>query len=229
MKDGPIEYKRFEEGVFKNGYDDSRMRRIAIDFFDKTLGLKFKNGTEMGIDLISIDETFGAEGENASWHGDRWLGGQCDIFNLGFKTLNIQHRKWHYWNLQELSEKSQAKQWWGKKDPGWNKNIYFRMNRQEDQICIVEADVILDDKKRTFALNRKVSNRSTPEDWICIKEEYVRTFNKQPDGTWVENGKYCGPSKEECNKLIREEYELKNKDAKKRAAEAYKRSKLIRG
>jgi len=191
-------YTRIEEGKRKSSYDDHRMRSIAIDFYEKTLGLKFKGGGDFEIDLILIENPLvGSEGENASWSGDRWTGDQRDIFNLGVNTLNIQNRKWHYWNLQELSDKPKNKYWYGKFDPGWNKNQYFRMNHQEDQICIVEAETILNDKKRIFALDRKVSNNSENEDWICIPQEFVRTFNKQPNGEWVENGKYCGLSHEE--------------------------------
>ena len=35
-------YTRIEEGKRKSSYDDHRMRSIAIDFYEKTLGLKFK-------------------------------------------------------------------------------------------------------------------------------------------------------------------------------------------
>ena len=193
-------YKRFENGQQKDSTDDSRMRAIGIEFFEQVKGLKFKNGTEMGIDLILIDNPIvGAEGENASWCGNRWIGHQADLFKLGVNTLNIQDRKWHYWNLQELSLTEKAKYWYGKFDQGWNQNLYFRLNNQEDQMCIVTAETILDDKKRIFVMNRSVHNNPNKlEDWLCVKEEFVETYNKQPDGEWILNGKYWGPTNEEC-------------------------------
>lgn len=197
-----FKFIRIENGEVKSVYDDALMRNIGITVFDQAFGMKFKSGTETGIDLVLIDDpSVGAEGEDGSWDGDRWVGGQKDIFNLGVGTLNIQDRKWHFWNLQELSEKPGAKRFWGKVTSGWNKNFYFRLNRQGDQMCIVDAETILDDNKRLFALNRKVSNNDEAEDWICIPEEYVKTYNLQPSGEWVLNGKYCGPDQEECKKI----------------------------
>lgn len=198
-------YTRVEDGKVKNMFDDSRMRSIAIDFFKQAKGLIFINGTETGIDLIlEEDQNVGAEGENASWDGNRWVGRQRDIFSLGVNTLNLEHRKWHYWNLQELSSKKESVRHYGKFNTGWKQNWYFRLNRQEDQMCIISASTILDDKKRIFVIDGQVGNSDKPEDWICIKEEFVETYNKQPDGTWELNGKYWGPTESECKKLYNE-------------------------
>lgn len=217
-------FVRIENGVVKSVYDDALMRSIGIEVFLQAFNLRLKSGSKTGIDLVFVDdETAGAEGEDGSWDGDRWIGRQKDIFNVGLSTLNLQDRKWHYWNLQELSEKKEAKKWWGKFDAGWNKNYYFRLNRQGDQMCIVPAEVILNEKKRIFVLNRKVSNNDEAEDWICIPEEFVLTYNKQPNGEWVLNGKYWGPNKEECDFIFFELKRLKREEEKKIAAEAYNR------
>lgn len=216
-------FVRFENGVLKSSYDDSLMRKISIEVFEKGMGLKFMTGTETGIDLVLINNPiFGAEGEDGSWNGDRWVGNQRNIFKLNVNTLNIQDRKWHFWNLQELSEKPGAKRTWKKFDQGFNGNFYFRLNAQGDQMCVVDAETILDDKKRIFVLNEKVGNNDEKEDWICIPQEFVKTFNKQPDGDWVLNGTYHGPNQDECRKIWFELEKLKNEAIKKRLQEIHK-------
>jgi hypothetical protein len=219
-------YTRIEEGEVKSPYDDSRMRAVGIEFFEKAKGLKFRDGTEQGIDLILISNPdVGAEGENAKWHGDRWVDRQANLFKQKFNTLNIQDRKWHYWNLQELSDKPKAKLWWGKHDPGWEENYYFRMNSEEDQICVVDGPTIHDSEKRVFVPNEKVGNSWKPEDWICVKQEFVETWNKQPNGIWELDGTYHGPNKSECDAIWIEEKRLKKEREKKRAVETYKNRK----
>jgi len=222
-----FEYVRIEDGKVKKSTDDSRMRDIGIKFFEQAKGLKFENGTEKGIDLILSDnQIVGAEGENGkSWCGNRWTGHQSDLFKIGRNTLNLEHRKWHYWNLQELSGKYKAKIWWGKHNPGWNMNWYFRLNNQEDQLVLVPASSILDEKKRTILLDRQVRNSDEPEDWICIFQEYVETWNKQPNGLWVLDGQYYGPSKDECFEMWMEEKRLKEEQKNKRLQEISKQNK----
>lgn len=195
-------YIRIEDGKIKNSYEDDKMRNIFISLAETTLNEKYVLGTEYGIDCVREDNPmFGAEGENASWNGDRWVSEQRDIFGLGVNTLNIQNWKWHYWGLQELSEKNKGK--YGVPHPGYENNIYFRINRQEDQICIADASVIRDYSKIKFALNRKVSNSEVLEDWICVPQQFVRTYNKQTNGLWLLDGPYCGPSQDEINRLKR--------------------------
>lgn len=215
-----FDYERFEDGQYKNKYDDRRMRQIAIEFFKKTFGLEFESGTEKGIDLVLIsDPNVGAEGEDGRWNGNYWVSPLSFSLRLAIRTLNIPHRKWKYWNLQEYSDKTEAKWSWGKFNLGWERSFYFRMNVQCDQIIVVEAKTILDDKKRLINLNIKVGNRKDPEDWFSFTEENCRTFNLQPDGEWVENGKYWGPDKEECDKIWSEEQRLKKEYEKKRLKE----------
>lgn len=217
---GEFNYERFEDGQHKNKYDDRRMREIAIEFFKKTFGLEFKSGTETGIDLVLIsDPNVGAEGEDGSWHGNYWVSPLSDALKTGIRSLNIPHRKWKYWNLQEYSEKSEAKYSWGKVNLGWDRNIYFRMNRQCDQIIVIEAKTILDNEKRKINLDKKVGNSPKPEDWFSFTEENSRTFNLQPDGEWIENGKYWGPDEEECRKIWFEEQRIKKEYEKKRLKE----------
>lgn len=196
-------YIRINGKVIQDPFDDEEMRQLFITFAKNVLGMKFISGTKYGIDLVNADDpTFGAEGENALWNGDRWEGPQRDIFNLGVDTLNMQNWKWFYFGLGELSEKNYGK--YLDIHPGQDKNIYFRVNAQGDQICMVEASVVKDFNKIKFAFNRKVSNSDHPEDWICIPKEYVRTFNKQPNGEWIENGKYWGPTQKELSNMERE-------------------------
>lgn len=177
-------------------YDDTDMRIALIRALPEITGYRFKSGTRTGIDLVCCDEPeWGVEGERGSWDGDRWTNiKQYDIFGLGVKTINIQQRKWHYWNLNDLTDKTPF--WNGKFDEGWDRNMYARINKQYDQICIVKAETILNSEKRIIVYNKKVSNSFQPEDWICIPEEYVETYNKQKNGVWVlstePNGNYIG-------------------------------------
>lgn len=224
-----FEYERFEDGQHKNKFDDRRMRQIAIEFFKQKYKLEFESGTETGIDLVLIsDPNVGAEGEDGSWNGDYWVSRLSEALRTGIRSLNVPHRKWKYWNLQEYSEKKEAKWSWGKINLGGEKNFYFRMNRQCDQIIVIEAETILDDEKRLIFLDIKVGNKSVPEDWFSFRKEHCRTFNLQPDGEWVENGKYWGPNKEECDKIWFEELRLKKEEEKKRASEAFNRRNLVK-
>lgn len=196
-------YIRINGKVIQDPFDDKDMRQLFILFAEKVLRLKFISGTQYGIDLVSVDDpTYGAEGENGSWNGDRWAGNQQDIFNLGFSGLNIQNWKWFYFGLGELSERNYGK--YLISHPGHENNIYFRVNAQFDQICMVEASVIKDYNKIKFEFNRQVGNSDKPEDWIVIPKEYVRTFNKQPNGEWLENGPYCGPTQKELEDMENE-------------------------
>ena len=66
-------FVRFENGVLKSSYDDSLMRKISIEVFEKGMGLKFMTGTETGIDLVLINNPiFGAEGEDGSGAINEW-------------------------------------------------------------------------------------------------------------------------------------------------------------
>ena len=90
-------YVRKENGKTKDAYDDKRMRNIFIEFAKNNLSIEFSEGTDLGIDCVCVnDPNWGAEGENASWSGNRWTSNQADLFRIGVNTLNIQHSKWHY-------------------------------------------------------------------------------------------------------------------------------------
>ena len=194
---------RINGKVIKDPFDDKDMRQLFITFAEKVLGLKFTSGTKYGIDLVCVDDpSCGAEGENGSFQGDRWVGNQQDIFNLGFSGLNIQNWKWFYWGMGEFSERNYGK--YLVSHAGQDKNIYFRVNAQFDQICMVDASVIKDYGKIKFVFNRQVGNCDKPEDWIVIPKEFVRTFNKQPNGEWLENGPYCGPTQKELADMEKE-------------------------
>jgi hypothetical protein len=69
---------------------------------------------------------------------------------------------------------------------------------------MVDASVIKDYSKIKFVFNRQVGNSDEPEDWIVIPKEFVRTFNKQPNGEWLENGPYCGPTQKELADMEKE-------------------------
>ena len=176
-------------------FNDEETRSEGSIALSQLLGHEYVDGTRKGIDLNRKDKPeIGAEGEDGSWDGDRWAGGQQDIFRIG-----IQDRKWHYWNLQHLQDKFWNIGWIGKFDIGWKENVYYRFNKQKDQIIIFPAEVILNPRKRWILRDRLVGNAKYPEDWIVIPREYLITGNKQEDGSWT-RGKYCGPTQEEFQK-----------------------------
>jgi hypothetical protein len=200
---GNFIYERIEDGVKKDKYNDLKMRETWIKFAEEVLGKKFIHGTEKGIDNLFEDGTYGAEGENASWTGDRWKSNQRDIFGLGVNTLNIQNRKWFYWGLGELSEKNTF-QHHIISHLGFEKNIYYRFNKEMDQLIVVYSDTIRDFNKIKFAFDRKVNNSYKEEDWICVPQEFCFTYNKQRNGEWVLNGPYCGLTDEEKKQRVTE-------------------------
>jgi len=182
-------YIREEDGHIKDQEDDEKMRDFFIDFGKQNLNIELLNGTKFGIDLIyKHNPIAGAEGEDAGYLGDRWTGFQADLFGLGFNTLNIPHRKWFYWGYGHLSSK--IKPYNLITHPGFEDNMYFRVNLDYRQVCIVESSVIRDLNKIKFVYDRKVSNGKEKEDWICVPQEYVKTYNKNLNGIWVLNGDY---------------------------------------
>jgi hypothetical protein len=200
---GNFIYERIEDGVKKDKYNDLKMRETWIKFAEEVLGKKFIHGTEKGIDNLFEDGTYGAEGENALWSGDRWVSNQRDRFGLGINTLNMPNRKWFYFGLGELSEKNTF-QYRIISHVGFEKNIYYRFNAEMDQLIVVYSDTIRDFTKIKFAFDRKVNNSYEAEDWICIPQEFCFTYNKQRDGKWVLNGPYCGLTEEEKRQRVAE-------------------------
>lgn len=185
-----FDFIREEDGQIKKQEDDSKMRQFFIEFAKQNLNIELLNGSEKGIDLIyKHNPIAGAEGEDAGYLGDRWNGFQADLFGLGYNTLNVPHRKWFYWGYGHLSSK--VKPYNLITHPGFEENMYFRVNKDYRQVCIVEASVLRDLNKIKFIYDRKVVNgKGKLEDWICIPQEYVKTYNKNLNGIWVLNGNY---------------------------------------
>lgn len=206
-------YVNIEDGIEKSPFDDKKMRLDFIKFARNVLNAEYIDGSEFGIDLIRSDNPeCGAEGERGSWKGDRWVGNQRNIFNCPVNTLNIQNRKWHFWGLHGLSNKNEGYN--AIQHKGFEHNVYFRVNKDKDQICIIDSKTIRDLTKRLIVEDRIVGNNDEPEDWICVPQKYVMTYNKQHDGSWILNGDYCGLSQEEWRVI-----------EKLKAAEAFKRHK----
>lgn len=213
--------RKNRNGEVISSYDDSELREIAKKALFLIFGFEFIDGPFKGIDLVRVDkESVGGEGEDGSWDGDRWVSDQADIFGQGYYTLNLEHRKWHYWNLQYLSDKYLARIYHGKFDEGWQENFYFRLNLQGDQMIIVLAETILNPDKRKVLYNRYVGNNTEhgPEDWLVFRREHVLTYNKQPDGQWILDGKYHGPDIEECIEI----QALRKLEGIKRAIQVHK-------
>jgi len=214
------------DGKLYISWYDEHTRKIGIMFFSQIKGLEFKSGGKKTIDLELIsNKLFGAEGESDGWDGDYWEHYKSNKFEKGWKSLNIPHRKFHYWNIQHLSTKHKAKKYWGEIDQGGDENFYFRINVRGDQLILVYPKTIHDREKSPFFPDEKVANSSEYEDWICVRQEFTETWNLQPNGVWELNGKYHGPTPEECPKIEKDrknlikklvrEYELKRlKDIK---------------
>jgi hypothetical protein len=196
--------------IDKNGkvvidqFDDYQMRMDGIKAFFDVFGFEMISGTKTGIDLIFKNNPIsGAEGEDGQWDCDYETHNKSDTFNLGRQTVNVACRKFHFHNLQELSNKKKAVKWWGKFDEGWKNNWHYRENVQRNQMYFIPPEVMLDESKRILVKDRIVSNSTELEDFICIPIEYTYRVNLQPNGIWKWNGDYCGISLEEFEKLKR--------------------------
>lgn len=209
-------------GVLRPSYYDKHTRDLGIFFYKQVENLIFRHGTKEGIDLIlESNPKVGAEGEGDSWDGNYWDSYKSDLFGFSFRTTNIPHRKFHYYNLQELSDKYQYFR--GVFNEGWLENWYFRVNHQEDQIISIPASTIHNRDMTHFKKDGKTHMSNVPEDWLCVEQQFSPTFNKQPNNIWLLNGPYHGPSVEEAIKIeIERERIIKEKSeelAKKRIKE----------
>ena len=218
--DDDFDYLKMEDGEFKSGFDDYKSRTVAIEVFKQVFGIELTYGTKFGIDLIGLyDDSYGAEGEDARYDGDIRVSHMSNIFKLEYRTLNIPHRKFHYWNLQYLSDKPKCKMYEGTFIIG-KKYYYYRLNYQMDQMCVIDYETIIKYGEKFFVQNRIVGNKGIPEDWLCFPLEYVKIINKQINGDWT-FGEYCGPNQKECEKIHAEREKLINKLSSKRAQEVY--------
>lgn len=157
----------------KTSYDDTESREKIIVFAKEVLNINVNsNTTEKEIDLIGIDDPeFGIEVEKGGWTGNFWENKvYSTISNLGFPTVNIPQRKEKYWNEYNLYKKEMVY------NPGWNKNLFIRTNKDFSQIIVIYPETI----KNKFIRSEFTPGRITtgsPEKWLSFRQEDVDTYN----------------------------------------------------
>ncbi len=190
-------------GVLMPSYYDDHTRDLGIVFYKQVEDLDFVYGTRKGIDLVlKSNPKVGAEGEGDTWDGNYWESHKSDKFGFPFRTTNLPHRKFHYYNLQKLSDKIEYFK--DTFNEGWLENWYFRVNHQEDQIISIPASTIHNRDMTHFKKDGKTKTSNLLEDWLCVEQQFSPTFNKQPNGIWLLNGPYHGPTAEEAIKITAE-------------------------
>ena len=159
-------------------YYDDPSRIAAIKFLKEFFDFNFKSGTRFGIDLINIDDpTFCAEVEQStSWSGDFFSPQNKGLNNksgLGFMTVNIP-----WWRKAK---------YWAQDNPGKDKNIYLRMNKDASQIIVVEAHAF-HNPEMCLESHFKTGWITTGEieEWRSFRREHVRVFNLI-NGVYVED------------------------------------------
>lgn len=157
----------------KTSYDDTETREKIIIFAKEVLGLNVKsNEKSKEIDLIGIDDPeFGIEVERGGWFGDFWENKvYSTISNLGFPTVNLPQRKEKYWSEYFTRYRKEVY------NPGHNKNLFIRTNKDYTQIIVIYPDVI----KNKFIRSQFIPGRITTgkvENWLSFREEDVDTYN----------------------------------------------------
>jgi hypothetical protein len=175
-------------------YNDSEMRNELVISLEKITGGQYISTTisQYDFDITDINNpNIMYEGEwGISWKGERWTqSNQSDLFNTGFNTLNIPERKFYAWGYPSRRHPEYINRY----KPNLNVH-YVRANSDFSQICIIESDIIRNPNNVFFVYDKMVGNSTKLEDWICIKEELVKTYNLQPNGLWLlstgQNGDY---------------------------------------
>jgi hypothetical protein len=183
------------------GFEDKDDRQIVIDNDILFFGFKIISTPEMDLDIDlrrEDDLSVGIEVERPRGKcGYDWWDSNnlhySTLSRLGFKTVNIAYRKHHYW--QEYEERFNNRY-----NPSFNKNYFVRMTEDRSCIIIISPEVILDLTKRhdAYILPSVVSYGELEYFW-CFKEEDVKTFLLQEDGTY----KLKPYIKEDINETIR--------------------------
>lgn len=197
------------------GYFDADDRKIIQDNSLLFFGFEIISTPDENydIDLRRKDDlTVGIEGERPRhkcgydwWDSDNLHYSMRSGFS--FKTINIAERKFHYWEEYE-------KRFNDRHNPSYNKNYFVRMTESRSCIIVISPDVILDPTKRhETKFQPTVTSYDRIENFWCFKEEDVKTFLLQEDGTY----KLKPYVKEDINESIRKS------DLARRARELHSR------
>jgi hypothetical protein len=167
------------------GYDDLNDREFAIKHALTFLGfelvstpvencdidLRCKHDLSIGVDIERANTICGYDW----WDSDNLH--YSMISGFSFKTINIASRKHHYW--EEYNKKT------GIYNPSYNKNYLIRTTFDRSCVMVISANTILDDTKRheSHFIPRRIGYGKLEKFW-CFKEEDVKTFLRQEDGTY---------------------------------------------
>ena len=160
------------------GFDDSEGRAITIKFLKEVFNLNFKSGTKYGIDTVCIDDSsWGCEVEQSkSWSGDFFSSKNKGLNNksgLGFMTVNIP-----WWRKSK---------YWAQDNPGKDRNMYARINRDGSQLILIEAHAF-NNPEMCLEAHFKTDWIGTGEieEFRSFRREHVRVFNLV-DNKWIED------------------------------------------
>jgi hypothetical protein len=172
-------------------YDDSYVKNQMIIILKILFNWDlYINPDDMGVDLLSVDGTFGVELEHGGWDNNFW---EDEHYSRKSKELDYPHvnmperkDKWYkptYWvNLEpDKTKKPIFKQ---KDNPTYKNNIYIRTNRQLTQMIIIRPKTVFEgkfEKKMIYA-----HNSGKYEPFRCFQRSDVETLDLV-NGNWIEN------------------------------------------
>jgi hypothetical protein len=190
-------------GILKNspGYFDEDDRKVIMDNAILFFGFEVESTPHKDYDIdlrAKHNPSIGIEGERPRFNcGYDWWDSDNLHYSMRsgfpFKTINIAERKHHYFEEFE-------KDYNNRYNPSYDKNIFVRMTVDRSCVIVITADVILDFEKRFETIFQPtVTSYDKPEKFWCFREEHVKTFLKQNDGTY----KLKPYIKEDINESIR--------------------------
>lgn len=190
-------------GVLKNspGFFDDDDRKVLIDNDLLFFGFKIQAtpSKDYDIDLRAVhDSSIGIEGERARGEcGYDWWDNDNLHYSMRsgfiFKTINVAERKHHY---SEEYEKDFGMRY----NPSYNKNTIVRMTKDRSCVVVIPPEVLTNREKRHISKFEPTTiSYGIIETFWCFKEEDVKTFLRQKDGTY----KLKPYVKEDTNESIR--------------------------
>ena len=173
--------------AFDDSYVKEQMIIILKNLFNWYL---YINPDEMGVDLLSVDGTFGVELEHGGWDDNFWGN---EYYSRKSKELDYPHvnmperkDKWYkpnYWvNLE--TDKSKKPIFKLKDNPTYKNNIYVRTNRQLTQMIIIRPETVFAGKFEKKMIYTNNSGKYEP--FRCFQRHDVETIDLV-NGNWVEN------------------------------------------
>lgn len=144
------------------------------------IDLRCEDNPEIGVEIEQTPVKFDNYGNETSWYGDYWARTNIPnnmLSNLGFATVNIPERKFHFWQEYE-------KDYDNRHNPSFDKNYFIRIATDFSCVIVIPPHVILDLTKRNHSKFKPKIGFKDPENFWCFKEEDVLTFLLHEDGTY---------------------------------------------